>query len=260
MELIEYIHLTASILEILGATASLLRWAGKKRQAEVVEKIIRKIESKKKPTEKDARSITQRVLQEELNEKEAKEVLGIISILEKLFPVRPKGKVLEFGPALRELIWASVNALGRFKVFELFGEKKDIWYHLEVMTFASKLYEILRNKLKGGFWKGYILSAGVGGHPYLRDVPFYLQHSDTGNKAYISFEDDCPYSFFLADEKGTETEVRLDHYKLKFLREGLMSDVRHYIEKTSKEYEKSKQEAKKIEEALTALRQLSAKK
>jgi hypothetical protein len=81
-------------------------------------------------------------------------------------------------------------------------------------------------------------------------------------EAYLSFKANYPYSFFIVYKQRQgeyeETEVRLDYLKLKLLREGLIYDIRQYVENVSKEYEASQLEAKKIEDALAALRQLSA--
>ena len=265
----EYISLGASALEILKILVSVFRRLNKKKEADATEKAIKEIESEKRTTEAEARAVTQEVLRNELNEEEAKEVLDVISALEGLFPIRPKGEVLEYGLALNDLISESVVALKRFKTFKILGIRLPKAHHgLEMRAFTSRLFEILREQslirkeLGDDSWRGYVLSGWLAGHPYLKFVPFILYNLAFPAEAYLSFKANYPYSFFIVYKQRQgeyeETEVRLDYLKLKLLREGLMDDIRQYVENISKEYEASQLEAKKIEDALTALRQLSA--
>ena len=265
----EYISLGASALEILKILVSVFRRLDKKKEADATEKAIKEIESEKKTTEAEARAVTQKVLREELNEEEAKEVLDVISTLEGLFPIHPKGEVLEYGLALNDLISESVVALKKIKAFKILGIRLPKAHHgLEMRTFTSRLFEIVREQslrrkeLEGNSWRGYMLSGWLAGHPYLRFVPFILYNLVFPAEAYLSFKANYPYSFFIVYKQRQgeyeETEVRLDYLKLKLLREGLMYDIRQYVENISKEYEASQLEAKKIEDALAALRQLSA--
>jgi hypothetical protein len=163
MELAEYISLGASALEILRILVSIFRRLGKKKEADATEKAIKEIESEKKTTEAEARAVTQKVLRDELNEEEAKEVLDVISALEGLFPIHPKGEVLEYGLALNDLISESIVALEKIKTFKILGidtgEKIKRGKYLGLWSMVARRIPFTKVEFKPTFYPKIMYSA-----------------------------------------------------------------------------------------------------
>lgn len=267
---------TANLIKILQTVASVLRKFGRENQAEALERTVEELRNGKEPTPEDVKA----TLEKNLSEEESEQVMDIIAILQEIFPILPKNRIQGSYFKLKELITVASEALERFDTFRFYGQRENIFHRLEIQTFSARFIETAQTELKklfpnisGGHWKGFLYTIRSG-HQYLSDVPFCLNHSSTNDAVFLMFREHSPYSVFLVGQKGQRAEgapkglvdvlpqdegveKRLD-LSIEYLKDGLMYDVKSYIERISRESNRRREEAERIEKAISALRQISS--
>jgi hypothetical protein len=267
----EALPLAASLITVVRAVAEIFKRFKKHQEADALEKAAKSIETKGPISRSQAEDTLAQTLTNELGEEKARPVIEYTEMVETFFPFRPTGSLLQYGVAIGELILQIHQLLSKLQAFQLYGKRPASNCRLEFRQSGLPFYGIgAQSELLPNYVQIYGLSAYMYEHPHMllggpkarfRDTPhdyFVLEaeHSKQIFPIFVEVDESLPFSLIFSNKEGKKVEKRLEPYQFRYCMEGLLNDSKYYVEQVAKEFDKSKEEAKKFSEAISALKEL----
>lgn len=267
--------LVSGFITIVRTVAELYKRFKKREEADALEKAAEAIETSGDISKSQAKETLARTLAKDLGEEKARPVIEYTEILDTFFPLRPSRALLPYGTAIEQLVLRIHQVLTELQAFKLFGIREKSNRRLEFIHSGLAFLGIgvHRNLLLTSI-QVHHMSAYLYEQPLVRGgkvIPrmsikdyFVLEahHSGPHLQPYIveqiivDANEDSPFSLSFSHENRS-VERKLESYQFRYCMDGLLDDVKSYVERVAREAQESKEEAQKFSLSMDALRKLT---